>query len=499
MQVKLVLSAATLLLCPVSLLPAQTATSAPPATTALTVSPETRAAVRELVGDTIVDGQAYEYDEHLADMIGPRLTGSANYMKAAAWAEEQFKALGLSNVHTEEWTIPATWEPDGPAVGKIMSPVEHNLHIYSLGWSPSTPEGGVEGQVHYIHSLATADLDREKDKIAGGIALIDHESFGPNPDFVQLLQGLEHLQEIGPKAILVVGGPKGTENMFSLSLDAKIAPIPEAQIGLEDTLLIKRLLEQGPVSVSFSFRNLTRTDVKIPNVIAEIPGSEDPKSVVIVGAHLDSWQPGTGAQDNGTGVATVLETARAMMALHRPPRRTVRFILFGGEEEGLLGSVAYVRAHLAELPDIDAVLISDTGAEPAKGWYLMGREDEKNPLAGIKPLLTGLGGDGIDSDTRFLFQTDHIGFDVLGVPSLVLWTETDKYETLHHKASDTFDSVVQKDLNQGVAVVAATAYAIADSKDSFAPHLNADQVAAMLKASGHLDDYKALKKDGALP
>jgi carboxypeptidase Q len=119
--------------------------------------------------------------------------------------------------------------------------------------------------------------------------------------------------------------------------------------------------------VHFEATNRIRTDVKISNVIAELPGKDTAAGVVLVGAHLDPWQPGTGAQDNGTGVASVIETARAMKGLGRPPRRTVRFALFGGEEEGLLGSAAYVRRHAADLDKIDAVLITDSGSEAAKG------------------------------------------------------------------------------------------------------------------------------------
>src|ERR1700722_19211311 len=117
------------------------------ASAALSVSTETRRAVRELLGESLLNGKAYAYDEQLADGIGPRLTGSANYMRAAARALEQFKSLGLASVHTEDWTMPATWEPDGPAAGHIISPVDHQLHIYSLGWSPSTPTGGIIADV----------------------------------------------------------------------------------------------------------------------------------------------------------------------------------------------------------------------------------------------------------------------------------------------------------------------------------------------------------------
>jgi carboxypeptidase Q len=463
------------------------------------VSPETREAVRSLIGDSILNGKAYDYDGQLADMIGPRLTGSANYMRAAEWAQEQFKALGLANVHTEEWTIPATWEPDGPATGHIVSPVDHQLHIYSLGWVPSTPAGGISGEIVYITSLLPDSLDAQKSQIAGKIALVDTSSYPQKRPLDVILGGFDHLRSLGPAAIVTTGGAKGTESMTSLSFSGKIAAMPEAQIGLEDSLLIKRLLDRGPVSVQFSFANKIRSDVKIPNVIAEIPGRELPGEVVIVGAHLDSWQPGTGAQDNGTGAASVMEAARAMMALNRPPRRTVRFILFGGEEEGLLGSNAYAHQHASEMKKIDAVLITDTGSAPAKGWYLMGREDEKGAIAELKPLLSGLGADDSTSDTQYIFQTDHAAFDVLGVPSLVLWNDMEKYNTLHHKASDTFDSVVKQDLTQGATVVTVTAYAIADSREPFAPHLSPDEVQSMLEKSNTIDAYSFLKKSGALP
>jgi Zn-dependent M28 family amino/carboxypeptidase len=278
-----------------------------------------------------------------------------------------------------------------------------------------------------------------------------------------------------------------------------VALVTRAQIGAEDELLIKRLLDDGPVTVQFSFKNRIRPATQVNNVIAEISGSELPNEVVLVGGHLDSWHPATGAQDNGTGVATVLDVARAVKALGHPPRRTMRFILFGGEEQGIIGSTSYVRHHIADLPNIDAVLISDTGAEPAKGWYVMGRNDETKSMENIEPLLTGLGSNKITPSTEFLFQTDHISFDLLGVPTLVLWTSTDKYFKLHHKASDSFDSVVQADLTQGVATTAATAYAIADSAQSFAPHFTPKQIEDMLKDARQYDDYQFFKSAGIFP
>jgi carboxypeptidase Q len=467
--------------------------------TSFNVSPETRDAVRQIIGDSVLNGKAYEYDGHLADMIGPRLTGSSNYMNAVEWAEQQFKASGLSNVHTEEWPMPATWEPKGPATGQIEKPVVHQLHIYSVGWSPSTPQQGVEGEVVYVPSLLPDALDAQKAQLAGKIALVDSSSYGEKPTLYKVYSGFDRLYSFSPEAVLVTGIANGGESVIAARLGGAISPVAAAQIGREDSQLIKRLLERGQVSVKFSIANTIRMGVRIPNVIAEIPGSEIPNDVVIVGAHLDSWQPGTGAQDNGTGAASVLEAARAIKALNHAPRRTIRFILFGGEEQGLIGSSAYVRQHVADLPRIDAVLVTDSGSEPAKGWYLMGREDEKGAVTALNPLLAGLGGDGVTSDASFIFQTDHAAFDVLGVPSLVLWNGMDKYMTLHHKASDTFDSVVEKDLTQGAAVTAVTAYAIADSKSPFAAHLSPAEVQSLLQKASSLEEYNYLKSSGVLP
>lgn len=462
------------------------------------VTPGTRATVAGLIGDIMVNGRAYEYDRQLADTIGPRLTGSGNYVRAVSWAQQQFRSLGLANVHTESFTIPATWEPETPATGRMIAPRIQQLHLYSLGWSPSTPGSGIKGEVFYLKHLTIEGIDAQKDRLTGNIVLLDKESIGDQP-FSQIMKAVDHLNALSPKALLLVGGANGTESATSLTFDGSLSPYPIAEVGLEDTNLMKRLLEQGPVTVEFSFKNRIHKNVKVENVVAEIPGRDLPNEIVIVGGHLDSWHPATGAQDNGTGVATVLDVARAIKASGHPPRRTLRFLLFGGEEQGILGSTAYVRAHRNEISTIDCVLISDTGAQRARGWYLMGRDDEKDALKNVEPLLAGLGANDTTPSVEFLFQTDHISFDLLGVPTLVLWNDTDKYFQLHHKASDSFDSVNQADLNQGVATTAATAYAIADSPQPFAPHDTPAQIEEMLKKYSQYDDYQYFKSAGVFP
>jgi carboxypeptidase Q len=462
------------------------------------VSTETRAVVQKIIGDTLVNGRAYEYDRQLADEIGPRLTGSANYLKAVAWGEQKFKELGLTNVHTETFKID-TWEPEPGATGQVLSPVNHTLHLWSYGWSSSTPAKGADGDLVYLPSFTEEGLNKMRDQVRGRIVLFDVDSLPQPMVMAKYFRAANALASMEPVALLVRGGPNGTENMGYLFPGGTLVGFPVAQIGAEDSLLLRRLLGRGPVRIGLQFTNHCSKAVEIPQVVGDIRGSEAPDEVVILGAHLDSWNPGTGAQDNGTGVATVIDAAREMQSLGHAPRRTVRFILFGGEEQGKVGSVAYAKQHRAEMDKIDAVLITDTGAEPSKGWLLMGRTDEQEALAQVEPLLSGLGSGGSSTETRELLETDHIGFDVLGVPTLVLWTDMLKYMTLHHKASDTFDSVDKATLLQGDATVIATTYAIANAATVFAPHLDAKSVKEMMKPTGRFEDFEYYKEHDLLP
>jgi Zn-dependent M28 family amino/carboxypeptidase len=170
----------------------------------------------------------------------------------------------------------------------------------------------------------------------------------------------------------------------------------------------------------------------------------------------------------------------------------MRFILFGGEEEGLVGSVHYARDHVSELGKCAGVFITDTGAEPPKGWYVFGREDEAKALGSLTPLLGSLDAGATTDNADFIFETDHAPFLVQGVPSFVLWNSTDKYMTIHHKPSDTFDKVDQRDLNLGVAVVGITAYAFADEPTTL-KHLDSADIESQLKKVKAFEQYQDLQ------
>ena len=431
------------------------------------LDPATEQALVKLGGQLMVDGKAYDYDRHLADDIGPRLTGSDNYMKAAAWAADEFRRMGLSNVREEDWEITAAWEPEVWATGEIVTPHRQRLHLEADGWSVSTPESGVKGKVYHLKELSPEGVKAEAAEIKDAVVLVDADSFPKNGGFLvgKLLDAVALMKQEGAKALLLgIGATNDVPSMAGLSCcNGAPSALPTGNVGEEDTLLLRRLLNEGPVEVEFSFKNRIREHVKVPNVVAEIPGTDANGEYVVIGGHLDSWQLGTGAEDNGTGAASVLAVAQAMKASGVEPKRTVRFILFGGEEEGLLGSIQYVRAHAADMDKCAGVFVTDTGSEAPKGWYTFGREDEKTALEPVKPLLDELGAGGTTDDGRFTFSTDHGAFLIHGVPAFVLWTPVDAYMKLHHKPSDTFDKVNQRDLNLGAAVVGVTALEFADA------------------------------------
>ena len=468
------------------------------AQTAPQLTPEIKAAIEQLAGRMLLDGQAYEYDRQLADGIGARLTGSANYVKATDWAVAEFTRLGIK-VHKEYWTIPATWEPEDIGSGRILEPHQQRLHLESDGWSPSTPAGGIRGPVYHLPTINdTQAIQAEAAKIKGSIILIDSDSTHSGPEVPDGVSNdnLALLAKLGALAILTTGTTQNAVSVGGQVWDGHLLALPTANVGAEDATLLRRLLDAGSVKIEFSFRNRIRENVKVDNVIAEIPGRESPNEFVLIGAHLDSWNPGTGAQDNGTGAASVVAIAQAIKASGQTPRRSLRFALFGGEEEGLLGSHAYAKAHEAELKDCAAVLITDTGGEAPKGWITLGRADVKTALTPLSAILAGLGASGTFDFGRLAFGTDQADFMVRGVPALVLWTGADKYRALHHKPSDTFDKVDQRDLTLGAAVVGVTAYAIADQPGTFAPHFTADQVDEQMKQLKIFDNYKDMRDRG---
>jgi len=430
--------------------------------------------------------------EYLSDNIGPRLTGSPQLKQANDWTADQMKKYGLVNVHLEPWTIAHSWTR-GTARARIVAPTEHALTIASAGWAPGTP-GAARGPVVYVDAKTKEDLAKFRGKLKGAVVIYQEPaSLSPpkpedvNEEYVRPMQAPapvkgqpappspfaaliemararnEFFKQEGVAAVLRDSNkPHGLLNMTGVGGEKfDTGAIPSAFITGEGYRLLWRMLKHGPVTVELEISNtIGEKPMEVYNTVGEIRGSEKPDEVVIVGAHLDSWDLGTGSTDNGTGSMAVLEAARALAKLGLKPKRTIRFVLFTGEEEGLVGSKRYVEAHKNDLEKISGVLVHDTGT----GRVLtLGLHDNYQDREIVDQVLAPL------SELKLLepsmvrtFGTDHASFDDVGVPGFYCIQNVAEYSKTHHSQSDTFDKVWKDDLNQGAQVLAAWAYNTAE-------------------------------------
>jgi carboxypeptidase Q len=288
-----------------------------------------------------------------------------------------------------------------------------------------------------------------------------------NPEFRKFLMArTEFFKEEGVIAGLTDSGkPDGLLNMTGLGTrQYRIAPIPAAFISSENYTLIWRLMKRGPVEVEINIANtIGEKPAEVYNTIAEIRGSERPDESVVLGAHLDSWDLGTGTTDNGTGAMVVLEAARALQKLGLQPKRTIRFALFSGEEQGLNGSRAYVEAHKDELPKISAALIHDTGTGRVTSISLMRNYQAREVMDKVVAPLRSLG--LLELTERWMTGSDHVSFEDAGVPGFFCLQDPAQYFETHHSQADTFDQAHEADLVEGAQVMAAVAYNLAQLPD----------------------------------
>jgi hypothetical protein len=257
----------------------------------------------------------------------------------------------------------------------------------------------------------------------------------------------------------------GLLNMSAQSRDYQPAAAPAAFLVREDYLELLRLLDSGPVEMELNLEgSFSGKPVEVYNTVAEITGAEKPDEVVILGAHLDSWDLGTGATDNGTGSMAVLEAARALMKAGVKPKRTIRFVLFAGEEQGLNGSKAYVQAHKDELGKISGVLVHDSGTGKVLTIGLMGNYNARETMDRVLyPLAEPLG--IVEPSLRSEGGSDHVPFDQAGVPGFWCVQEPADYEKMHHSQADVLDHVRWDDLTEGAQVLAVFGYNVAQLPD----------------------------------
>lgn len=432
---------------------------------------------------------------YLADRVGPRLTGSAKLDQASHWTEEQWKAAGFSNAHLEPWTIERAWTR-GTATGRIVSPADQQLALAAYGWSPST-QGTVRGQVIGIKAERLEDLDQCRGKLKGAIVLVGSpgDLVAPeNPlltpydkmslplarpklvaheanfdEYVKMARGrMRMLENEGAAAVLML--PDKWYGLFSISStnrEYKEGKVPVASITRENHALLWRLLESGAVEAEINIQNtFSEKPVEVYNSVAEIRGTEKPDEIVIIGGHLDSWDLGTGATDNGTGAMAVLEAARALQKAGVKPKRTIRFVLFTGEEQGLNGSRAYVKAHKDELGKISGVLVHDSGTGKVLTIGLMANYAVRETIdRALYPLASAKGVELAEPSLRTEGGSDHVPFDDEGVPAFWCVQDNVDYDRTHHSQADTLDRVRWDDLTEGAQVLAVFGYNVAQLPD----------------------------------
>ena len=423
---------------------------------------------------------------YLTDVIGPRLSGSAALRRANEWTAQKFKEYGMDREWLEPWTFGIGWER-GPMTLRMLQPQQRELLGVSWAWSPGT-RGPVAGNVVMMDARSPEDFDRRfAGKLRGAWVMMGPAAYIPNPDAPPitvrdsaaadsarraqpaitaaerrfLFTSLSRVAQEGAAGVIRDGAKEFA--LFTMSGSPRaISPIPQVVVANETYAQFQRLLEHHePVRIEADVHNtFTRDTLQVSNTVAEIRGTEHPDEVVLLGAHLDSWDVGTGATDNATGSTAVLEAARILAASGVRPRRTIRFVLFGGEEEGLFGSQAYAAAHKSELSKYQAVLVLDNGTGRITGMALQGRDELRDmwqdlfaPVAALGPFAVRSGNKG---------GTDHLSFIAHGVPGFNYDQLGRGYNHTHHSQVDVYDHTAPGDIAQAATVMAVNAWQLAD-------------------------------------
>jgi len=438
------------------------------------------------------DAHALDDVRELAS-IGPRLTGSRDDARAIDWALGKFSRAGLQAVHRETWSIPSAWHR-GFARAEMVAPERRAVPVSSYGWAGSTPRGGVTASLVRVDGAhIEREIARSSSTWRGRIVLVIPPAASDSlMAFAQLRRLVQAAQDAHALGMIRRDPRPGGLHTGPVAYDGKAVELPAVDIGETEARQLDRMTAAGEtVRVHLEVSN-TATSVPVPtaNVIGELRGREHPEEIVLIGAHLDSWDLGTGAVDDGVGVATVIGVARTLKALAVAPRRSLRFVLFTGEEQGLLGSRAYVAAHRREIPNIVCALALDWGSGPIAGIPLSGHLEMApafsalaKRLAPLQPIRVGNG---------YSSFTDAYAFTVAGAPGIGLYQDSPGYGRVGHSADDTFERVDATALDRNVAITAALVMNLADRRERVGASWDAATTAAVLSRDGQRPALEAL-------
>jgi carboxypeptidase Q len=452
-------------------------------------STESLPALTAIAGSGMMNNHAYEYLEELSDNIGGRVTGTAQAQQAISWGVEQMKTIGLENVHIEKWQLFRGWKRVS-ASAQLTSPISRSLTVTSMGWVASTPAHGVEAVVVPVNAYRLKqELAENSANWAGKILLLVAKGEAPpSGDPIQRFAAFGDFikQTVSAHAAAVILRQGGWEaagmNLTHTGVlnFATYYDIPVVSMTAEDRSQLERFLDQKrAVHMKLQVHNeATQDPVESGNVVGEIRGTQNPEQVVVVGGHLDSWDLAQGSTDDGAGVAVTLGAAEAIMASGQRPKRTIRFVLFTGEEQGLLGSFAYVKAHHDDMPHHLAAIVLDNGQGPVVKLNLGGRNELIPEFEQFTESLRAFG--KIDVNDKINFDTDCGPFTLAGLPGINLEQDSPQYKFTHHSEADTLDKVEPDLLIRNATVMAVTAFWIADRGARIAAAWSREKTAQML-------------------
>jgi carboxypeptidase Q len=423
----------------------------------------------------------------LADEIGGRIPGTPAMQKAIQWGVDAFKAAGADSVHTEEFTIPTSWA-EGDTEVNVVAPVKFHVLAHSIAWGP--PLKPTTARVVDV-GMGTAAEFAKGGEVAGAIVLVHSVVLKTWDDLFDEYYRATGIiaQAVKGKALAIAFTSSREHDILYRhinTLGGQIDVIPQVLLAREDSERIARLLAHGEkIQMSLSTPNRIGPTITTSNVVAELKGSELPNEVVILGAHLDSWELGTGALDNGCNAALVIDALRAIKTAGVRPRRTIRFILFSGEEQGLFGSLAYVRAHRNELDSIVAEVVLDEGSGAIASFSTGGRKDVDATLAPMVQPFAQWKANQVTNDATV--GTDDYDFMMEGVPTILPNQGEANYLVNYHATSDTFDKVDFSQLKKNEAMAAELIFELSNSPQRIGPRFTRAQSEATFKET-HLDD-----------
>jgi hypothetical protein len=425
----------------------------------------------------------------LTDEVGGRVPGTPAVERAVEWGVAAFKEAGADSVHTEEFTIQQSWaEGATEMIASLYSGASFRVRAVSVAWAPTLVAAKHVPAVYV--GMGTAAEFAKVGSVEGRLVLVDSKVLATWDDlFAEYERApavIDQAVKGKAKAIAFMATrERGILYRHTNSVSGEIDRIPQVVVAREDGERMARLLTTGiPVWADLAIPNKVGGAIKTRNVVAELRGRERPEEFVVLGAHLDSWELGTGALDNGCNAALVIDALRAIKASGLKPRRTIRFILFSGEEEGLIGSRMYTVAHRGELDKAAGVVVFDAGTGKTHAFSVGGRKDVMDTAALLVAPLEQFGANKLLPNAES--GTDHFDFMLEGVPTFVAEQDEANYLENYHATTDTFDKVDFAQLKKHVAEAAELSFALADREGRIGPRLKRAQIEQTLHET-HLD------------